>query len=139
MVYRIGFGASSAVTLVLGIFLKTDFLRFFDQVGRWIPPPQPDNFEAHCNELPLVNTDWHNCSQARKVVEKGERYRKKGINYREWALTGWIIDARTILVKIDIKIFDLVIALIPYERAKAVCGVETMLYGLCTTEYLKYW
>ena len=37
--------------LVWGIFLKTDFLPFFDQVGQRIPPPQGYNFEAHCNEL----------------------------------------------------------------------------------------
>ena len=137
--YRMGFGTSSAVILVLGIFLKTDFLRSFNQVGRRIPPPQVYNFGAHCNELPLVVTDWHNCGQARKVVEKREWYRKKGIDDREWPLTGWVIDARTIPVMIPIKCFNLVVALIPYERLKAVCGVEAMLCGLCTTEYLKYW
>ena len=83
MIYRIGFGTSSAVLLVCGIFLKTDFLRFFNQVGWRIPPPQAYNLGAHCNELLLVNTDWHNSSQARKVVEKGEWYRKEGIDDRE--------------------------------------------------------
>ncbi len=137
--YRIGFNTSSAVILVLGNFLKTDFLRFFDQVGGWIPPPQAYNLRAHRNELSLVGTDWHNCSQARKVVEKGEWYREKCINDREWPLAGWVIDARTILVTINNKCFNLATALIPYDRLKAVCGVEAMLCGLCTTECLKYW
>ena len=86
----------------------------------------------------MVNTDGHNCGQAGKVVEKGERYRNKGINDREWVRIGWVFDAGTILVRIDMKIFDLVVALIPYETAKAVCGVEAMLCGLCSTECLKY-
>jgi hypothetical protein len=45
---------------------------FFDQVGRRIPPPQPYNLGV---QLLLVNTD---CSQAKKVVKKGEWYRKEG-------------------------------------------------------------
>jgi hypothetical protein len=125
--------------LVWGIVLKTDFLRFFDQVGRRIPPPQAYDFRAHCDKLLLVNTDWHNCSQARKVVEKGERYRKESFDDREWRPTGSVIDARTILVIIDTNLFDLVVTLIPYESAKAVCGMVAMWCGLCTTKCLKYW
>jgi hypothetical protein len=53
--------------------------------------------------LLLVKTDWCNSNQARKVVEKGERNRKEGIDDREWVLTSWVIDARTILVMIDMK------------------------------------
>lgn len=87
MMYRIEFGTSRVVMLVWGIFLKTDFLPFFDQVGQRIPPPQGYNFEAHCNEL--------------RSGGGGERHRKKGIDNREWVPTAWVIDARTILVLID--------------------------------------
>jgi hypothetical protein len=77
-----------------------DFVQFFDQVGQWIPLPQAYNVRAYCNELLLVNTDWHNFTQVGKVVpvENGELYRKKGIDDRGWILTCWIINARTILV-----------------------------------------
>ena len=36
-------------------------------------------------------------------MEKGERNRKEGIDDREWPPTGWVIDARTILVIIDMN------------------------------------
>ena len=68
-------------------------------------------------------------------MEKGEWYRKEGIDDREWLLTGWVIDARTILVIIDM---NMAVAHIPDESGKVVCGVEAMQCGSCTAECLKY-
>ena len=71
-------------------------------------------------------------------MEKGEWYRKEGFNDREWLPTGWVINARTILVSIDMNIFDLIVALIPYESAKAVCGMVVMLHvGLATVDRIR--
>ena len=97
------------------------------------------NFRADCNELLLVKIHWHNCSQARKVVEKGERYRKEGIDNREWLPTVWVINTRTILVGVGMSNFNLVGAMIPQERAKAVCGMVVMSCDWFTTKCLKYW
>jgi hypothetical protein len=86
-----------------------------------------------------VSTDWYNSSQVGKGVEEGEWYGEEGIDDRELVLTGWVVNARTILVKIDLKIFNCIIALIPYKSIKAACTMETMWCDWCATKYLKYW
>jgi len=83
--------------------------------------------------LLLVDTERYNSNQARKVVEKGKWYRKKGIHNGECVLTGWV-DARTILRVIHWSDWA---TLHPDERLKVVCGVPAMLCGSCTIEYLK--
>ena len=100
VMYRKGGDASGRVMggdSSMAVMLVCDPLIFFDLIGRRIPPPQPNNFVPHCDQLLLVKTEWHNSAQARKVMDKRERYGEKGIDDWEVVLTVRVIDARTVL------------------------------------------
>ena len=114
--------------------LVCDPLIFFNLVGRRIPPPQPNNFVPHCDQLLLVETEWHNSAQARKVMDKRERYGEKGIDDWEVVLTVWVIDARTVLREEGF----ISTILKPAANLKAGCRVPAMFGDYSTAKYLNF-
>jgi hypothetical protein len=75
---------------------------------------------------------------SKEGAEKSVWYREEGIDDREVLFTGWIVDARTIIVSVHTKNWGHVISFIPDERMHVVCSVKMMLCDCHTTKCLKY-
>ena len=60
-------------------------------------------------------------------MKKRELYREEDIDDRTVLFTGYIANARTILVKVPTKVKELIASIIPKERKHVVCTMNNVV------------